>query len=207
MRTSRTATISLIILFAALLGACSNPVSYSSDFRVNTDFEKFKTYSWRAPNEFNETTNNYIANDIVDERIRISIDAALASKGYTKLESGDVDFEVNYSVTTEDKIDISTYNTYSGYGSGWGGGYYGRMGSPYGYYGMSYGTGYGGTQTTVDQYQQGTFVLDIIDDDEDTLVWRGTAEGKMQNTDFSTEERNQRIATIINEVLVGYPPK
>lgn len=120
MQISRTALFTFPILALALLNACSTPIDYSSDFRMNTDFNDFKTYSWHAPNEHTATTNNYIANEIVDERIRASIDETLAAKGFSKLDSDSVDFLVNYSITAEDKIDVKTYNTYSGYGTGWG---------------------------------------------------------------------------------------
>lgn len=208
-KVSRPVFFGLFFLSISLLNACSNPIDYSSDFRVNTDFAAYKTYAWRAPNEHTATTNNYIASEIVDERIRTNIDNQLAAKGFTKVDATTVDFLVNYSITAEDKIDIKTYNTYSGYGPGWGGGYYGRMGSPYGYYGMSYGMGTMGvgTETRVSEYQQGTFVLDVIDSKEDSLVWRGTAEGKMSNGTYTPQERDARISTIVGEVLAGFPPQ
>lgn len=207
MRISRAALSTLPMLALAFVSACSNPIDYGSDFRVNTDFANFKTFSWHAPNEHTATTNNYIANEIVDERIRLSIDEALMAKGYTKVDSAEVDFLVNYSITAVDKIDIKTYNTYSGYGPGWGGGYYGRVGSPYGYYGMSYSTMGMGTETRVSEYQQGTLVVDIVEVSDDSLVWRGTAEGKMKDTSFTPAERDKRISEIINEVLYGFPPE
>jgi hypothetical protein len=189
------------------LSGCSNPIRYNSDYQVNTDFSELKTYAWHAPNEFNEQTNNYLTNDIVDQRIRTNVDAQLISKGFIKVEPAQADFLVNYSITVQEKIDISTYNTYGGYGAGWGGGYYGAYGAPYRYYGLSYGYAPTGTETQVSEYQQGTFVFDVIDINDDTLIWRGTAEGRMSKQELTPDERDAKIATIIREVLYAFPPK
>lgn len=194
----------MAIAVTVLLSACSNPVTYDSDYKSSVDFKELRTFAWHAPNEFNESSKAYVANDMVDERIRSNVDKELQAKGFVKKASGDVDFYVNYSITTEDKVDIRTYNTYSGYGHGYG---YGGYGYPYRYGGIGYMHIQPDVETKVTQYTQGTFVLDIIKGSSDKLIWRGTAEGRMKNESLTPDEKKERVAEIVNKVLSAYPPQ
>jgi hypothetical protein len=193
------------VLLAALLSACAGPIKYGSDYKSTADFSQYKTYAWHVPNEYNKASSTYIANDLVDERIRKGIDQELDKKGFKKVAEGQADFLVNYSVTTEDKIDINTYNTYSGV-PGW---RYGpaMVGSPYAYYGMGYGYAVSDVETRVTQYKVGTFVVDIVHNADRKLVWRGTAEGKMNKDELTPAERDAKIAEIVAQTLIGFPPK
>ncbi len=191
--------LSSVVAFS--LGGCSNNVRYDSDYKSDINFSDFKTYSWHTGNHHNTATDQYFANDIVDDRIKASIENELSSMGYQKVAGGESDFQVNYSVTTEDKVDIRTYNTYGGFGPDWG--YGGFYYSPYYYYGAGYLDSE--TETRIIPYVQGTFVLDVINND-DKLIWRGTAEGKMTKEELSPEERDDKIQEIVGNVLSRFPP-
>lgn len=196
------------LLFVLLISGCSNSFDVGSDFDQSIDFSTFRSYRWHGPNEFNLESMQYLASELTDERIRSVVDSELARKGIRLRENGPVDFYVNYTVTSEEKLDIDTYNTYSGYHPGWGYGGYGGLG-PYRYGGVGVGYGYGstgGTETRVSEYTQGTFVLDFIDPESDTLVWRGLADGKV-DTSASQPERESRTIEVVQRVLGNFPPE
>ena len=200
-------TVSVLFSFSLLLvlaGCSHNPISYDNDYKQGVDFGKYKTYTWHTPNEHNESSEAYVANEIVDERIRSSVDKVLSGKGFKKVDSGAVDFTVNYSIITKDKVDVRTYNTYNGYG--WGYGYGGTYGMPYRYYGVGYRSISPDQETQVTHYTQGTFVLDVVSGDEQKLVWRGTAEGRMRKSKLTPSEREQVIDDVVTNVLSGFPP-
>jgi len=158
-----------------LLSACSS-VDINSDFDSSINFAELKTYRWHQPNEYNQRSAQYLKNDILDKRIRENVNAQLQAKGYQLTETGDVDFFVNYSVATDERADVNTYNTYGGYAPGYRYGGYGA--GPYAYSGV--GIGVSNTHTSVNYYTQGTFVLDMVESDNNKLIWRGTAEGRIQ---------------------------
>ena len=197
--------LSVCIPIITMLLGCSSGVSYDSDFKPGVAFSDYKTFAWHAPNESNAATKQYIANDIVDERIRTNVDKQLISKGFSKADQSKADFLVNYSITTEDKIDINTYNTYNGYAPGWGFG--GVYRSPYYFYGSGYTHFEPEIETRVSQYKVGTFVLDIVNSADGKLVWRGTAEGRMRKDQLTPEERDQKVAEVISQVLKNFPPQ
>ena len=199
--------ISLISLACSLffISACSNNVTVSSDYNRQVDFTAFKTFAWRAPNEYNEKSESFLNNDILDERIRSNVNQQLQSQGLQLVEGNDVDFLVNYTISSEPQTDVRTYNTYQGFAPGWGlGGYYGN--GLYPYYGVGLSYRVTGQETRVSHYQQGTFVLDIIDPQTDKLVWRGTAEGKIPEN-LSAAEKEAAVKDVVSRVLGNFPPK
>lgn len=203
-----TITLTFSILSILFLASCSSSnVNYESDYNQATDFSKYKTFSWHQPNSFNDNSNQYLANDILDTRIRSDIETQLTSKGYELKASGyAVDFLVNYSVTTEDRMDIKTYNNYGGYAPGWNyGGYY-RSG--YRRSGVGYGMGYStmpSTEVKTTYYTQGSLIIDVVNPKDDTLVWRGTAEGKLKKNQ-TTQERKAAIEEVVMNILSEFPP-
>ncbi|MBT1063176.1 DUF4136 domain-containing protein [Bowmanella sp. Y26] len=187
------------IVICALVASCAKPYKISSDYDSNTNFSTFKSYRWHEPNSYNAASAKYLNNDILDQRIRQKIDEKLQAGGYVQQESGEVDFLVNYTVSSEPRTDIRTYNTYGGFGPGWGFGYYG-----YGPY-MYSGVGMASTETKVSHYQQGTLVLDIISPNSGKLLWRATAEGKIPKN-MNRDERIEALDNVIGDVVSQFPP-
>ena len=122
-------TVLLAVLTSFILSACSSNVTYNTDFEKEFDFDGFKTYRWHVPNDANAASQAYLANNITDNRIRKNVGKQMEDKGFILTQFGPVDFLVNYSVITEERVDIRSYNNYGGYAPGWG-------------YGMHAGRGY-----------------------------------------------------------------
>ncbi len=180
------------LLGLLLLAGCSNPVKVDSDYTPETDFQAFKTYNWFNTALRDPRSLDYLGGDIFDKRVRYNIDAQLQAKGFILKNEGPVDFRVNYDVLTEDRQDIQTYNTYGGMAPGFG--YHGY----YGYGGM------GTTTTQVVNYKQGQLIVDILLPDN-TLVWRGTAEGRIPKN-AKPEQREQGTRDLIAKILANFPP-
>jgi hypothetical protein len=178
-----------------LLVACSN-FTVDSDYTPGTDFESFKSYSWYSATLRDPKSLDFLGGDIFDKRVRYNIDQQLQAKGFVLKSDGAVDFKVNYDVLTEDRQDIRTYNTYSGMAPGFG--YYGA----YGYGGMGMGT----SQTQVVNYKQGQLIIDIILPENEILVWRGTAEGRIPKNE-KPEQREKGTQELIAKILANFPPQ
>ena len=199
------------VLLVALLSACASEVTYQEDFNSTEDFSGYKTYSWHAPNEHNEATNNYLNNDIVDQRIHADIDAQLSSKGFTEVVDDQADIYVNYTVTVANDLEVKTYNTYDTDYQAWGygnfQGYRGNFASPYRYYGVNYPVVKTGSNKKYVYHKVGTLVIDIVNAKNGKLIWRGTAEGTLDKSKVSAAERDEKLATVIERTLHDYPPQ
>lgn len=182
-----------VLASTLLLAACSN-FTVDSDYTPDTDFESFKTYRWYSEELRDPAALEYLGGDIFDRRVRDSINAELSAKGFALKSEGEVDFKVNYGVLTEDRQDIRTYNTYGGYAPGWG------YGGAYGYGGL------GTTSTQVINYKQGQLIIDIIDPQQEVLVWRGSAEGRIPKNE-SPDKREKGTRELIAKILSNFPPQ
>lgn len=182
MRSTLRAFVPLILL-AAL--ACAT-VHVTHDYDPAIDFSKYRSYTWLLDPP-GPTGRPRLDSPLVQERIRKAIDEGLARKGYTQAAQSP-DFLVRYDLTAQSKIDVMTYDT----------GFYGR-----------YGYRVGFPETTVRQYDEGSLIIDVVDDHAKKVVWRGIAQGRLRgaNTPPDPAEMQERIDEVVNEVLAKFPPQ
>jgi hypothetical protein len=185
----------LIALAWACLAGCSS-VTVNTDFALDQDFSQFHRYAWHPDGVKKSASLDALGGDIFDNRVRRAVEDILASKGMSRGEPAD--FYINYSVVTEDRMSVQTYDTYAGYGPGWG---YPRWG--YGPYYYPYG---GGTQTSVYYYKQGTLIIDVVDAKTNKLAWRSTAEGPV-DLEGTPEQREQGLRKAIGKMFERFPPE
>jgi hypothetical protein len=98
----------LAAFLGALLAGCSS-VSTTVDYDRNTDFGRYRTYSWRE---------GHRANPISDRRIKDAVDRVLASRGLTRVE-GDGDLTVVYHGRTSRHVVVDSWGPGWGYGWRW----------------------------------------------------------------------------------------
>lgn len=160
------------LLLATALISCSS-VAVKSDFDANANFAQYKTFDFMP----HRTAPG--GNPFNDKRIEAAIEQQLVAKGLQKQTAGRPDLLVAYHTNVKGKIDVDTY------------------GYRYGRYGRRVGT-----YTTVQKYQQGTVVVDLVDAKEKELVWRSWAKGEA-----SDSVSKEKIDDTIAKILEKYPPQ
>jgi hypothetical protein len=178
---SPLAAFAALALVAPL--ACAT-VNVSVDYDDQEDFTGYKTYAW-LPGTPEATGDPRLDTLMVHQRVHEGIDRTLAAKGYQKAEAGP-DFWVAYHLSVEKKIDVYTTNRlYGGYG--W------TVSIP---------------ETRVNEYDEGSLIVDISDAKEKELVWRGIGTGRLRETPREDpEEQKQVVYQVVDEVLADFPPK
>ena len=171
--------IAALLMIPAL--ASAQKVSY--DFNKTANFSSFKTYAHKDGTK--------VGQPLIDERIVNAIDAALAAKGFTKVEANP-DVFVVYHIAFDKEKDISTYS--SGYGGG------------YGPYGWGWGGGMSSTTTQVRDILVGTLVIDMADAKANQLAWRGMGVKEIDTT-AKPDKRDKNITNAVNKIFKNYPPK
>ena len=73
------------------------------------------------------------------------------------------------------------------------------------WYGYRVG-GWGGPQTYVRDYDEGTLLIDVIDPATMQLLWRGSGTGVV-DPQASPEKREQRINEAVEQILADFPPR
>lgn len=185
-----------IVLFLSLFAACStNKPLLIVDYDHAADFSRLKTYRW-YDDVYESRDANYRQYNSSDKRVRNHVDQELRNRGFVETYDSP-DFIVNYSISREEKREVSNIANYppAGVHGGATAGTYGAGAS------LSYSSG-----PSVKTYREGTFVLDVIDTRDDRIVWRGLAEGRFTKK-LSLGEKEQLAAEISAELLADFPPQ
>ena len=170
-----------LLLFSLVLFGTSVLVGQkvTVDFNHSANFSNYHTYAWLKPVQ---------APGLWPQRITDGVTAELRAKGLT-YNPTNPDLMVAAMGASSTKRSLNTF--YSGTGGGWGW---------HGGYGMGTAT----ATTTVNEYKQGTVVVDLFDTKNKQLVWRGVA----TDTASGNPEKNQKKMTkALEKMFKKYPPK
>ena len=182
----------LVVLSAVMLGlaACSTPPKIQYDAVEGYDFNKAQTY---AIIDSKGKTQIEIGPGTVQAVFQAMHDA-LEAGGLTEADAADADLLVVAHLQMTEKMDVTNWGyDYGGYGG-------------YGYYGG--GMGYGGGGTTTTQYKDTTLAIDIVDNVEDVLVWRGWASKNVYGDTKGSLDEKQRenLKVTLTNILANFPP-
>lgn len=156
-----------------LLASASFAQQVQTDYDRSANFAKYKTYSWEKVST---------RDPLIIDRIKSSVNAAMAAKGWTEVPSGG-DAALVAMETTRDRKTLDTF--YNGFGRGW------RWG------------GFGDATTTVQTYQVGTLVVDIFDANAKKLIWRGSASGTLSN---NSDKNIKALDKGVSKMFKNFPP-
>lgn len=129
-------------------------------------------------------------NDLLAGRLTHTIEGTLEARGYTIVPPAQADLIVSFMVATQNKMQVTSYNTGWGFAGCWRCGAYG---------------GYGAQQIDVRNYTEGTLFIDVIDTRGKTLVWRGQSSKRLP-TKASTSERDALAKEVVGAILAHFPP-
>jgi len=154
------------------------------DYEEDVDFSKYQTFTVES-REARAANQAVSLSPIVDRRIERSITEALQAKGYEPVEAG-ADLRVIFHTVTHTRTEVNDW----------------RVGaSPFRrhpYYGYS-------SYSFIDiyEYEEGTFIIDLVDTETDQLVWRGASNKRLGWTAPSQEE----VDAIVERIFLEYPPE
>jgi hypothetical protein len=172
--TARRAMLSLAA--ALLVAACSSsPPKPTVDFKPDYNFSQVKTIAFYHRSGQVSGDNPMQLSDIQRNRIDEALAFALRNKGYQIIENASqADILVSWHLATQHKTDVRTYET-PAYG-----GYYGY--GPYNRYSRYSCWSCMPTQTevSVQDYTEGTFIVDMIDPALNKSVWRSVVQSKLK---------------------------
>ena len=164
MKAIRVIGVLGILLGLLVVSAAAQTVQ--SDFDRTFRFSSMKTFSFAVQKR---AGTDPLANDTLnDGRIRTGLETQLRANGF-RMETQTPDFVIAYYVTSKNKLNVQDY---------------------------SYGPPrlWGSRDIRVNQYAEGTLMVDFIDVRTNQVVWRGRATGALElksidkNINKSTEK-------------------
>ena len=176
MKLQKRMMLSLVVLLLSAIAASA--ANISSDYDHNTNFAKYKTYSWGKVKT---------ADSLWDERVKDAVNRELGAKGWTLVPSGgEVTVTARDAIHNQEQLN-TFYDQFGGFGGRrWGG-----------------GIGTGMATTTVDTYKVGTLVVDMFDAGSKNLIWRSAASDTLSN---NSDKNIKNLDKNVHKMFQHFPP-
>jgi hypothetical protein len=172
---------------AVLLAACSSTPTATMDFDAGVDFSAVRKIAIQPIKR--TVASQAILSDMQIGRVNASLTAELQRRGFHVVQNNaDADMLLAWHLVTQERTDVRSFNTTTRYNC-WN---CRGMGS--------------GTNVTVRQYTQGTFIVDMIDPTSLQAVWRSVFESRMRDHSDPARAAEARD-TAVAAALAEFPPK
>lgn len=176
--------IAVAVLVAFAMAGCASTPNTFANADPNVDFAAYKSYGFLDT----LSTDKQGYESMESNFLKVAVAQEFDRRGMVYSE--DPDLLVNFYIHTKEKIRTRSVPT---------------MGAYYGFRDPFYDTwgGYGGFETRVDQYTEGTLNIDVIDASEKKLVWEGAIAGRV--TDDAIRHLEKTIDEAVAEIMKNYP--
>ena len=170
--------LTLTVVLIAFAVSCSS-VNVRYDYERDVDFSQFKTF------DFYPVPQELRTSELVLKRIDRAIAREMTAKGFNQ-SSDNPDLLIAAHTEVKDKVNVTSY---------------GYRYAPY------YRWGYWGPAAGVDvrQYEEGSLIIDIVDNAQDELVWRGVA-SKSLPSNPTAEKIDRIIDQVVTKAMANFPP-
>jgi hypothetical protein len=177
MKLKNSMFISIAMFFVLVLTVASFAQQIKTDYDHNANFGQYKTFSWEKVQT---------RDPLQVDRIKQAVNATLAAKGWTQVDSGG-DISIVAVEITQNQQTLNTF--YDGFGGGW------RW--------RGFG-GFGDATTTTETYQVGTLVVDLFDAKTKNLVWRGASSDTLSN---NADKNTKNLDKGVQKMFAHFPPR
>jgi hypothetical protein len=168
--------LSLFCVAFALLAINAKGQDVRYNFDSTADFSKFKTYKWIT------LMSEAPIDTLTDQQIKAALDAGLARKGLTKVDTDPADLLIGYQTTGQFQQQFGGRN------------------SPYGV-----GPGWNGKSDSIRTVYKGELAVDMYNPANQHLIWRGVA-SKSLDPKAPEEKRQKNLDKAVNKLIEDYPP-
>ena len=180
---------SSIFAFAVMLAGCGG-LKVESDFDPEAEFSGWRTYRWAERTEQGKQDRR-VYNYAVEGRVKNGVNRALEAKGFREDTTAQPDFMVGWHGFIQGQANFTIISSYYEYSWGWW-----RMYSP----------GYVSSQTYLNNWKDGTLMIDIVDASSNALVWRGMGTDTLGDAE-GPEQLQKRMDEATAKILRDFPPE
>ncbi len=190
-------SLAIVLAVCSLLAACSSTPTPDVDYKSDYNFMNVKKIAFYKFSGDVTGDNPLQLSDFQKERIDEALKYALEIKGMQFVDDpAEADMLISWHLATQDKTDVRTYQT-----PAYGGAYYGRYNRYAGY--NCWNCMPTQTEVSVQNYTEGTFIVDMIDPQLRKSVWRSVTQSRLKGKHESDQGKYNEAALVIME---GFPP-
>ena len=171
-----------------LLAGCV-PFTVRHDYDPSANYAALNTFDWYAASPRAKGRSDGVENPIMDRRVRRIVERELAAKGFALQKTGEPDFLLTYYPVYQDRV-VATYTTV---GPAWGWGY-----RPWGY-------GPAAGFQDIQQFKEGSIVLEVVDNKTNLMIWQAVAEGALTGL-LDPQDAEEQVTRAVQMMLAKFPP-
>ena len=165
-------------LFATTLAGCATLHVYSFVER-GADVTHYRTYNWAVEPPRTTGDPRLDSNPFFDDRIHTAVEKELARRGFEKADAAEAQLLLHYHASITQEIDLGAADA-------------------------DLGICYSCAPTV---YDAGTLLIDLVDSRTEKLVWRGWAEGGLDNAIDNQKLMEARIDETVRRIFEKLPTK
>ena len=170
----------LVLFLICFIISCASIYGVEHDYDKQVNFANLKTYDcMQIPKKAD-------IDSLSAQRVKKAVNSELKGKGLM-MTSDNPDFLIAEHLGKKDKIHITDW----GYDYG-----------PYDRYWYRYPAPGG---VSVQEYEEGSLILDFVDAKSKKMIWRGAAKAVVDHSD-TPEKREKLINEAVQEILKNFPP-
>ena len=185
------AVLRLPLVFAVvLLGACASTPKIYTQQDPGADFSSYRTFAFESRLGTDRADGG---RSLESQHLVAAARSQMEQRGY-RYDSDNPDVRLNFYLATEEKTKVRQVPRPMG-GVGFSDPYYDyRVGS--------YDT-WGGYDTQVTQYTEGTLHIEMAEERRDQMVWEGVAQGRIGKKEM--QDVRATLTAAVAEVFASYP--
>ena len=201
IHANRTALRTLLIsVLAIFLAACaSSPPTPVVDSKPGYDFRQITKVAFYKMSGQVSGDNPLLLSDMQRNRIDAALESALSKKGFQWVaDASQADLLLSWHLATQNKTDVRTYDTPT----------YGMASARYGGYNRysaynCWSCAPTRTEVSVQNYTEGTFIVDLIDPTLRQSVWRGVTQSRLKG---KHEQDQGKYNAAADAIFASFPP-
>ena len=173
----RLVRVATVALAAAILSGCAE-LRVGSFIERGMDFTRYHTYNWSPDDQLLTGDPRLDNNSFFLERLQTDVDTQLARKGFERTTSATPDLLLHYHANIWQQLDASAVDQRK--------------------FGLC-------ADCQPSLYYAGTLLLDFVDARTNKLVWRGWAEGGLDNVIDNQDRMEEKIDQAVTKILQRLP--
>lgn len=176
--------IVLFVLFMAV--ACSHGPKIHTNFDETIDFKQYKKFAF-----FKQLDTDHRYQTLVSQHLKKATTDEMQKRGYV-LDQANPELLINFNTNVENKQSVQQVPSTMGMGY-------------YGYRGRYYYNAWPSYETHIDNYQEGTVNIDLVDKKQNKMIWEGVAVGRLNK-----EIRQNTLPVlekVVSEIFAKFPVK
>jgi len=173
---------SSLILVATITWSCGAQLKVSSEYDKSADFAKYKTFTIYNSEGLKESVSQ-----LNHDRIINAVKTEMTKRGFIE-DTASPQLLVNTTAILKDRSSVSSTNYYA----------YGSVYRPY-----AWGPGVSYSNYDVQQYKDGSLIIDIVETGSKKLIWQGIGNKEI---DTPSKHPETEIPKAIGSIMAEFPP-